>query len=90
MFLDHEYIGKIENGAIKVELYETGKRTWTLKKIYAYQIFDNNNLITENESFIPSRSDLPLIDIAIQEARISLPEAAPLAIEYIECFEVIQ
>ena len=91
MFInDYEYIGKVENGPIKIEMYYTGRRTFTLKKIYAYQVFDDNVKVYENESWIPPRSDLPMVEAAMQEARECLPDPAQLSIEYIECFEVIQ
>lgn len=90
MFLDYKYVGKLEDHSIKVELYETGKRTMFLKKVYAYQVFQDNRLIDENEYFIPKKS-IALETLMVFNHHINLLNGiTPLQLEYIECFEVVQ
>jgi hypothetical protein len=90
MFLSYKYIGKLEEGTVKVELYDTNKRTMLLKKVYAYQLFYNNLLVAEDEYLVPKKHiAIELADIAAQFLQLScLP--SPLQLEYMECFEVVQ
>lgn len=91
---DYAYVGKLTNGPILVEIYDTLKKTFPVfgKKIYAYQIFDNNKLICENHTFIPNDNGMgsELFNEAYRLATEAAPLPAVAMIEHIECFEVVQ
>lgn len=84
MFLSHEYIGKVELADLKAEIYDTGKRTLTFKKIYAYQLFENNRLIQQSERLIVGRKDC-FIDAVLEDSNLLSPPER-VALDYIPEF----
>jgi hypothetical protein len=89
MFLNYEYIGKIEENGIKLELYDTGKKAWSFKRVYAYQLFDNNRLVIECDSLVMGYF-VSWMKSLRQEINSYLQSSELPQLEYIPCFEPVE
>jgi hypothetical protein len=83
MLGQYEYIGKLEKGDYKVEFYDTGKKSWSFKKVFAFQVFFNNRLINEEHSYVPTTKDpLSVLDYMQESVELETLELDTLQIEY--------